>query len=353
MDAGRPPPAGRPAPAPLWLEPLPSVEIADPAAHHPDLRVGGDRRAVPHRAHRPPGAARRRAVGSTRRARCRRTSTCCSTAVSARTAPGGATRDDSAAGAARPRGAARGAAARRRPCAAIETSVCLQLTRRGSARPARRQHRPRAGPLPLGARSPGLRHQPPGGPRHRAQRLRSRALGLARADAIGGGCSARSGRPVASPHRRGPRAPAHPALRAELGRGAARPRRHRAPGAARGRRSAGAGSRRPGDPHRRRRRAGGDGRCRHCDCHRSRRRARRPRNLRRACRSASTSGSRRPARALRISHEDFFDLLGQRADLLQAMFATLFGARRAEWELSGALVVRPDAGPAVIVEELT
>jgi ATP:ADP antiporter, AAA family len=39
-------------------------------------------------------------------------------------------------------------------------------------------------------------------------------------------------------------------------------------------------------------------------------------------------------RALRISHEDFFDLLGQRADLLQALFATLFGARRAEWELA-------------------
>jgi CRP-like cAMP-binding protein len=36
-----------------------------------------------------------------------------------------------------------------------------------------------------------------------------------------------------------------------------------------------------------------------------------------------------PGRALRISHEDFFDLLGQRADLLQALFATLFGARRA------------------------
>jgi CRP-like cAMP-binding protein len=40
-----------------------------------------------------------------------------------------------------------------------------------------------------------------------------------------------------------------------------------------------------------------------------------------------------PGRALRISHEDFFDLLGQRADLLQALFATLFGARRAEWGL--------------------
>ena len=41
-----------------------------------------------------------------------------------------------------------------------------------------------------------------------------------------------------------------------------------------------------------------------------------------------------PGRALRISHEDFFDLLGQRADLLQSLFATLFGARRAEWELA-------------------
>jgi len=41
-------------------------------------------------------------------------------------------------------------------------------------------------------------------------------------------------------------------------------------------------------------------------------------------------------RALRLSHEDFFDLLGQRADLLQSLFATLFGARRAEWELAAA-----------------
>jgi CRP-like cAMP-binding protein len=40
-------------------------------------------------------------------------------------------------------------------------------------------------------------------------------------------------------------------------------------------------------------------------------------------------------RALRISHEDFFDLLGQRADLLRSIFVTLFGARRAEWGLAG------------------
>jgi AAA family ATP:ADP antiporter len=46
-------------------------------------------------------------------------------------------------------------------------------------------------------------------------------------------------------------------------------------------------------------------------------------------------------RALRISHEDFFDLLGQRADLLQSLFATLFGARRAEWELAAGDAPRP------------
>jgi hypothetical protein len=58
-------------------------------------------------------------------------------------------------------------------------------------------------------------------------------------------------------------------------------------------------------------------------------------------------------RALRISHEDFFDLLGQRADLLQAMFATLFGARRAEWGLTtGEFIMRGDVGPAVLSEEL-
>ncbi|MEO5823800.1 MAG: Npt1/Npt2 family nucleotide transporter [Vicinamibacteraceae bacterium] len=50
-----------------------------------------------------------------------------------------------------------------------------------------------------------------------------------------------------------------------------------------------------------------------------------------------------PGRALRISHEDFFDLLGQRADLLQSLFATLFGARRAEWGLAGG--ESPGAAP--------
>jgi CRP-like cAMP-binding protein/HEAT repeat protein len=48
-------------------------------------------------------------------------------------------------------------------------------------------------------------------------------------------------------------------------------------------------------------------------------------------------------RALRISHEDFFDLLGQRADLLQSLFATLFGARRAEWELGSGSTARETA----------
>jgi CRP-like cAMP-binding protein len=60
----------------------------------------------------------------------------------------------------------------------------------------------------------------------------------------------------------------------------------------------------------------------------------------------------RAGRALRISHEDFFDLLGQRADLLQALFATLFGARRAGGGLTTGEYVRPDAGPAVFSEEL-
>jgi len=60
----------------------------------------------------------------------------------------------------------------------------------------------------------------------------------------------------------------------------------------------------------------------------------------------------RAGRALRISHEDFFDLLGQRADLLQALFATLFGARRDGWGLTTGEYVRSDAGPAVFSEEL-
>jgi AAA family ATP:ADP antiporter len=60
-----------------------------------------------------------------------------------------------------------------------------------------------------------------------------------------------------------------------------------------------------------------------------------------------------PGTALRITHEDFFDLLAQRADLLQAMFATLFGARRAEYGLTtGEFIMRGDAGPAVLSEEL-
>ena len=53
-------------------------------------------------------------------------------------------------------------------------------------------------------------------------------------------------------------------------------------------------------------------------------------------------------RALRISHEDFFDLLGQRADLLHSLFATLFGARRAEWGLAAGDTPRPAAAPAVV-----
>jgi hypothetical protein len=60
----------------------------------------------------------------------------------------------------------------------------------------------------------------------------------------------------------------------------------------------------------------------------------------------------RAGRALRISHEDFFDLLAQRSDLLQAIFATLFGARRASWGLATGEYVRSDAGPAVFSEEL-
>jgi hypothetical protein len=59
-------------------------------------------------------------------------------------------------------------------------------------------------------------------------------------------------------------------------------------------------------------------------------------------------------RALRISHEDLFDLLGQRPDLLQHLFTTLFGARRAEWALTtGELVNRPEAGPRAWREKVT
>ena len=54
-------------------------------------------------------------------------------------------------------------------------------------------------------------------------------------------------------------------------------------------------------------------------------------------------------RTLRISHEDFFDLLGQRADLLQSLFATLFGARRAEWGLDDGGTPQPAAAAQELV----
>jgi CRP-like cAMP-binding protein len=55
-----------------------------------------------------------------------------------------------------------------------------------------------------------------------------------------------------------------------------------------------------------------------------------------------------PGRALRVSHDDLFDLLGQRPELLQHLFTTLFGARRAEWALTtGELMPRSEAGPDV------
>jgi CRP-like cAMP-binding protein len=61
-----------------------------------------------------------------------------------------------------------------------------------------------------------------------------------------------------------------------------------------------------------------------------------------------------PGRALRISHEDLFDLLGQRPDLLQHMFTTLFGARRADGSLSTAdITTRSEAGPDVWREQVT
>jgi hypothetical protein len=53
-------------------------------------------------------------------------------------------------------------------------------------------------------------------------------------------------------------------------------------------------------------------------------------------------------RALRISHEDFFDLLGQRTDLLHSLFATLFGARRAEWGLDAGGTSRLVAAQEVV-----
>ena len=53
-------------------------------------------------------------------------------------------------------------------------------------------------------------------------------------------------------------------------------------------------------------------------------------------------------RALRISHEDFFDLLGQRTDLLHSLFATLFGARRAEWDLAAGDTSRPEAAQELV-----
>jgi CRP-like cAMP-binding protein len=58
-------------------------------------------------------------------------------------------------------------------------------------------------------------------------------------------------------------------------------------------------------------------------------------------------------RALRVSHEDLFDLLGQRPDFLQYIFTALFGARRENWALSTAeLTTRPDAGPSAWMERV-
>jgi AAA family ATP:ADP antiporter len=62
----------------------------------------------------------------------------------------------------------------------------------------------------------------------------------------------------------------------------------------------------------------------------------------------------RAGRALRISSEDLFDLLGQRPDLLAHMFTTLFGARRAQWALGTSdLQIKNEAGPDVWREAVT
>ncbi len=54
----------------------------------------------------------------------------------------------------------------------------------------------------------------------------------------------------------------------------------------------------------------------------------------------------RAGRALRISYDDLFDLLGQRPDFLAHIFSTLFGARRSDWALTTSeLRTRPEAGP--------
>ena len=74
----------------------------------------------------------------------------------------------------------------------------------------------------------------------------------------------------------------------------------------------------------------------------------------RASRSGGTAKVTAEGRALRISHEDLFDLLGQRPDLLQHLFTTLFGARRAEWALTTSeLTARPEAGPDAWREKVT
>jgi AAA family ATP:ADP antiporter len=66
----------------------------------------------------------------------------------------------------------------------------------------------------------------------------------------------------------------------------------------------------------------------------------------------ATAKATSPVRVLSIGHDDLFDLLGQRPDMLQHMFTTLFGARRSKWGLkTSELTVRPEAGPERWVQE--
>ena len=115
--------------------------------------------------------------------------------------------------------------------------------RRRSARPARRQHRPGAGPVPLDARSPGVRQRPPGRARHR-RRIGRHDGPLV--DPAAPADAATTGGAAADRRRPGPAS--HSAVRAQLGRGAAGTRGDRARGAAGAGRRPAARLRRAGDP---------------------------------------------------------------------------------------------------------
>jgi hypothetical protein len=182
-----------------------------------------------------------------------------------------------------------------------------------------------SGPVPLDARSPGVRHHPAG--------LRATDTGVRETSSIVDTGAAGAPDPggtlrpidVVLALRRIPSSPAPAPARSRWRRSRARQLEQAAswctrPTRRRSRRRRGrARAQPPGDT---RRSAG--------------RRGRRAET----CAGVPIGANIRVPPAASASATDFFDLLGQRADLLQALFATLFGARRAEWQPAREVGVR-------------